>query len=123
MRRPTETTSFIPAPPRPGRTGATMEDKTRYQRRLNKMMRARLPNYWCAEHLDGPYGPGSKTKEWGTIPLRTETIALVKLLQQHHTATKIGPKVSLTEVVNALIEAGLPVLLRQDGWRVSGARV
>jgi hypothetical protein len=68
-----------------------MEDKTRYQRRLNKMMRARLPNYWCAEYLDGPYGPVSKTKEWGTT-LEPTFRAVIKVADQDEAGRPLDPQ-------------------------------
>jgi hypothetical protein len=94
-----------------------MEQKTVYQRRLNALMRRTCPRWWVLQNLDGGNRtPGEPVKEWGTVPARVETIALLKRLKAGHSATAMGPRVSLTEVLNAALAAGIPVLLREKGW-------
>jgi hypothetical protein len=94
-----------------------MEHKTKYQRHLNAMMRRTCPRWWVLQNLDGGNRlPGEPVKEWGTVPARVETIALLKRLKAGHTASPMGPRVSLTEVLNAALAAGIPALLGDGGW-------
>ena len=101
------------------RTGRPAEVRTKYRRRLHDTMRAVLPREFILDHLDTV----SKSDPWTTAQMRPEVMAMVRLLATHHTAHAGKSEVSASEVLHALINAGLPVLLRQDGWRVPGAKV
>lgn len=105
-------------PPKPPvrRTGRPAEVRTKYRRRLHTTMRALLPREFLREHLD----TAAKSDPWTTAQMRPEVMAMVRLLAAHHTGHAGKSEVSASEVIHALIEAGLPVLLRQDGWHVPG---
>ncbi|BDW84331.1 hypothetical protein MACH21_05080 [Roseicyclus marinus] len=92
-----------------------MELRSKYRHDLCRTMARVLPSEFTEDHLKGP--------QWVAIQVRPEVAALARLLAQHHTAHAARSEVSVAEVMNALVEAGLPVLLRRDGWRVPGARV
>lgn len=99
------------------RTGRPMELRTKYRRRLQATMRAHLPQEAVADTIEGPL----REDKWTTIPMRPEVVALLRLLARHHTAHAGKSEVSATEVLHALVDAGLPVLLRREGWQVPGA--
>jgi hypothetical protein len=104
---------------RPRRTGRPMELRSKYRRELGLTMARVLPPEFTQYHLNG----NREGPQWVAIQVRPEVAALARLLAQHHTAHAARSEVSLAEVMNALVEAGLPVLLRRDGWRVPGGRV
>jgi hypothetical protein len=113
---------FNPAPPREGRTGLSREEKARYHRRLLAVIKTHGPKWLPARITYGDHVPGTAPpKEWVTIPARRETLAILKHLQAGHTATRVGSKLSTSEVLDAALAAGIPVLLREGGWSLDVA--
>jgi hypothetical protein len=101
-------------PRKPRRTGRPLDVRSIYRRKLNWTMRRVLPAEFTERHLEGP----REGHQWATVQVRPEVLALARLLAAGHTAHAARSEVSTAEVLHALIEAGLPVLLRQDGWTV-----
>jgi hypothetical protein len=112
---------FTPAPPREGRTGLSREEKSRYHRRLMAVIKTHGPAWFHHKVTSGDRMPGHpEPQKWVTIPARRETLAVLKQLQAGHTATRVGSKLSVAEVIDAALAAGLPVLLREGGWSLDG---
>lgn len=112
---------YNPAPPRVGRTGLSREEKSRYHRRLMAVIKSHGPKWLHLRITSKDHVPGhSAPKDWVTIPARRETLAVLKQLQAGHTATRVGSKLSVAEVIDAALAAGIPVLLRDGGWALDG---
>lgn len=99
--------------PAKGRTGRAQEARTVYRRRLFRTMREVLPASFVREKMNRP-----QPSPWTTLQVKPELLDLIDLLTAGHTAEVIGPDISKSEVHMALIEAGLPVLLKRPGWRL-----
>lgn len=99
--------------PAKGRTGRAQEARTHYRSKLFSTMRRVLPASFVREKMNRP-----QPSPWTPFQTKPEVLDLIDLLTAHHTASPSGSDVSKAEVVFALIEAGLPVLLKQPGWRL-----
>jgi hypothetical protein len=115
--RPSAGLPFVPAAPREGRTGLSREEKSRYHRRLMTVIRTHGPAWLPNRLTHGDHMPGTKPPNpFASIPARRETALLLKHLKAGHSATRVGNRLSVSEVLDALVAAGLPVLLREGGW-------